>query len=77
MCEIFPMTAENIKRRSKERRIRFMQERNKNSKRHSRYISAIADERFCTDEEPKNDDINERDNHKLVEKLNNRLEIVI
>jgi len=30
-CDLFPQTAENIKRRSKERRLRFMQQRNTNS----------------------------------------------
>lgn len=31
LCDVFPQTAENIKRRSKERRLRFMQQRNTNS----------------------------------------------
>jgi hypothetical protein len=31
LCDLFPQTAENIKRRSKERRLRFMQQRNTNS----------------------------------------------
>ena len=32
LCELFPQTAENIKRRSLERRQRFMQQKNTNSK---------------------------------------------
>ena len=33
LCDVFPQTAENIKRRSKERRLRFMQQRNTNSQK--------------------------------------------
>ena len=33
LCDFFPQTAENIKRRSHDRRIRFMLEKAKNSKK--------------------------------------------
>jgi hypothetical protein len=32
ICELFPQTADNIKRRSLERRFRFMQQKNSNSR---------------------------------------------
>jgi len=34
LCDLFPQTADNIKRRSLERRQRFMAQRNTNSKRY-------------------------------------------
>lgn len=34
LCELFPQTAENIKDRAKERRVRFMQQKNLRSKRY-------------------------------------------
>ena len=34
LCELFPQTAENIKRRSLERRLRFMIQKNTNSRRY-------------------------------------------
>jgi len=33
LCELFPQTAENIKRKSLERRAHFMKQKNKNSRR--------------------------------------------
>jgi len=36
LCDLFPSTAENIKRRSKERRIRFMKQKNTNSKKYNK-----------------------------------------
>ena len=35
LCDLFPQTAENIKRRSLERRYRFMQQKNTNSRRYN------------------------------------------
>jgi hypothetical protein len=35
LCDLFPQTAENIKRRSLERRLRFMLQKNTNSRRYA------------------------------------------
>ena len=43
LCDIFPQTAENIKRRSKERRLRFMLQRNSNSQKWTRQQARLRE----------------------------------
>ena len=44
LCDLFPQTAENIKKRSLERRTKFMQQRNLNSESYQRKMEKKKDE---------------------------------
>ena len=48
LCDLFPQTAENIKERARERRKRFMHQKNTNSERYDKKKLQIEEE--CTDE---------------------------
>lgn len=64
LCQLFPQTAENIRRKALERRLRFMQQKNLKSARFMRKRAEYAEEHgddgtyeeglkdFHTDEEP-------------------------
>ena len=44
LCDLFPQTAENIKQRAKERRIRFMEQKNQHSISYQRKVEKIEQE---------------------------------
>jgi hypothetical protein len=59
LCELFPQTAENIKRRSLERRQRFMLQKNTNSKRYQDKLNLKKNEQSSTSIDQKQDGMNE------------------
>lgn len=83
-CELFPQTAENIKRRSLERRQRFMQQKNTNSKSYDEKRSQVSQqendddlENFHTDEEPENFESQKEDMKAYLNKLNERIDTLV
>ena len=48
LCDLFPQTAENIKRRSLERRHRFVKEKNNNSKKYRQSEESRLSNNFQT-----------------------------
>jgi len=92
-CELFPQTAENIKRRALERRKRFMQQKNTNSKRAldkrkesqepslTHTTDAKCEEEaldeFHTDEEPESKTGQKEDMKHYLTKLNSRIDILV
>ena len=64
LCDLFPQTAENIRERARERRVRFMQQKNTNSIRYDEKQEAHRESidkddhkeahEFYSDEEPEN-----------------------
>lgn len=59
LCELFPQTAENIKRRSLERRQRFMLQKNTNSKRYDEKLKNKKQDQSSTSIDQKQDGMNE------------------
>jgi hypothetical protein len=55
LCDLFPQTAENIKRRSLERRQRFMLQKNTNSKRYKDKLEQKKQNQSSTSIDNKND----------------------
>jgi len=92
-CELFPQTAENIKRRALERRKRFMQQKNTNSKRaldkrkesqepsltHTTDVKSDDEalDEFHTDEEPESKTGQKEDMKHYLTKLNSRIDILV
>lgn len=65
LCNLFPQTAENIKERARERRIRFMQQKSINSKKFSDWKKKMIEEH--QDEDPDQLSIEKKLESKLAE----------
>jgi hypothetical protein len=85
LCDLFPQTAENIKERARERRIRFMQQKNTNSlrydqKRAEKLSSGLEDriaEEWYTDEEADDQTGHQEDMKAFLTKLNERIDSLV
>ena len=90
LCQLFPQTAENIKRKALERRLRFMQQKNLKSARFIRkreeyrerhgndgttYEEGLKD--FHSDEEPESIQSQKEDMKQYLSKLNSRIDLLV
>ena len=90
LCQLFPQTAENIKRKALERRLRFMQQKNLKSARFLRkreeyrerhgndgttYEEGLKD--FHSDEEPESIQSQKEDMKMYLSKLNSRIDLLV
>jgi signal-transduction protein with cAMP-binding, CBS, and nucleotidyltransferase domain len=89
LCELFPQTAENIKRKSLERRKRFMQQKDaQKSKKKETQGNTINDTKsafngdddlknFQIDEEPEKSENQKEDMKQYLSKLNKRIDTLV
>lgn len=90
LCELFPQTAENIKRKSLERRKRFMQQKDaqKSKKKDATQGNTINDTKsafngdddlknFQQDEEPEKSENQKEDMKQYLSKLNKRIDTLV
>jgi len=90
LCDLFPQTAENIKVRARERRIRFMQQKNTNSKRYDekmrirKEMTGTTEEcgddiaaEWYSDEEADNTTNQKEDMKVFLNKLNGRIDTLV
>ena len=90
LCQLFPQTAENIKRKALERRLRFMQQKNLKSARFVRKRDEYRDQHgtdgttyeeglkdFHSDEEPESIQSQKEDMKMYLSKLNSRIDNLV